>query len=116
MRCRILLPAFLLAMLCAAGMADADKRPPLPELKNPVLFNTPEADKVLAALQIFPPDNPWNEDISQLPVHANSAKLIASAGADKPLAYNLDMGFVLVPPDQKKVPVKITEYPDESDK
>ena len=25
------------------------------------------------------------------------------------------MGFILVPPDQKRVPVKITEYPDESD-
>jgi hypothetical protein len=26
------------------------------------------------------------------------------------------MGFVIVPPDQKKVPVKLTGYPDESDK
>src|SRR5207302_3813224 len=27
-----------------------------------------------------------------------------------------DMGFVLIPPDQKKVPVKIVAYPGESDK
>src|SRR5262249_20753724 len=95
---------------------EGRQRPKMPEVKAPVLFNTPEADKVLDALQVFPPDNPWNEDVSKLPVHPNSAKLIASVGPDKPLAYNLDMGFVLVPPDQKKVPVKMTEYSDESDK
>ena len=36
--------------------------------------------------------------------------LIASVGRDKILAYNLDMAFILVPPDQKRVPVKLTEY------
>src|SRR5262249_17307507 len=59
---------------------------------------------------------PWNEDVSGLPVLPNSDKIIAGVGADKSLAYNLDMGFILVPPDQKKVPVKLTGYPDESDK
>src|SRR5881227_1506328 len=76
---------------------------------------TPAADKVLAALQVFPPDNPWNEDVSKLPVHPVSAKMIAGIGADKKLAYNLDMSFILVPSDQKKVPVKLTSYPAESD-
>jgi hypothetical protein len=80
------------------------------------MFNTPEADKILAALQVFPPDNPWNEDISRLPVHPNSKKMIAGIGADKRLAYNRDMGFILVPPDQKKVPVKLGEGAAESDK
>jgi hypothetical protein len=87
----------------------------MPEVTRPVQFNTPEADAILAALQVFPPDNPWNEDISQRPVHPNSAKMIAGIGADKRLAYNLDMSFVLVPPNQKRVPVKITLYPAESD-
>ena len=41
--------------------------------------------------------------------------MIASIGADKNLGYNLDMGFVIVPPDQKQVPVKILDYPAESD-
>jgi hypothetical protein len=40
---------------------------------------------------------------------------VASIGADKPFRYNPDMGFVLVPPDQRRVDVKIVEYPDESD-
>jgi len=79
------------------------------------MFNTPEADRILAALQVFPPDNPWNEDISNRPVHRNSKNLIASVGALKNLAYNLDMAFILVPPDQKRVAVKLTAYSDESD-
>ncbi len=80
------------------------------------MFNTPEADKILAALQVFPPDNPWNEDISAHPVDRNSRNLIQSVGPDKNLAYNLDMGFILVPPDQKRVSVSVTDYPDESDR
>jgi hypothetical protein len=87
----------------------------LPQLTTPVLFNTPEADRILATLQVFPPDNPWNEDISDRPVHPDSAAIIRSIGADKPLGYNLDMNFVLVPPDQPRVPVRVTAYPEESD-
>ena len=34
----------------------------------------------------------------------------------KPLRYNPDMGFVLVPPGQKRVEVTIVDYPGESDK
>jgi hypothetical protein len=41
--------------------------------------------------------------------------MIAGIGADKSLAYNLDMGFILVPPGQKKVAVKLVTYPGESD-
>jgi hypothetical protein len=87
----------------------------MPELTRPVMFNTSEADRILAALQVFPPDNPWNEDISKRPVHPNSKRLVGSIGSEKHLAYNLDMGFILVPPNQKRVTVKITDYPHESD-
>ena len=80
------------------------------------MFDTPEADRVLAALQVFPPDNPWNADISRWPTHPNSKMIIASIGTDKPFRYNPDMGFILVPSDQKKVEVQIVSYPDESDK
>ncbi len=104
-------PLVMLTVLIAAG-AD---RPKMPEVTKTVLFNTPEADRILAALQVFPPDNPWNEDISSLPVHPNSAKMIASIGAAKSLQYNLDMSFILVPPDQQRVAVKLVSYPAESD-
>jgi hypothetical protein len=87
----------------------------LPAISRPVMFNTAEADAILATLQIFPPDNPWNADISAWPVHKNSAAIVASIGIDKPLRYNPDMAFIIVPPDQPKVPVHIVAYPGESD-
>jgi len=85
-------------------------------LTQPVLFNTREADAIVSKLQVFPADNPWNQVVTNWPLHANSKAIIAGIGADKPLRYNPDMTFVLVPPDQPKIPVTITAYPDESDK
>jgi len=105
----------ILASLISAGDTSPRKRPPMPSITQPVLFGTEAADRIMAALQVFPPDNPWNTDISALPVHSNSARIIASIGADKHLGYNLDMNFVIVPPNQPRVPVKILQYPKESD-
>ena len=106
------------AMLCGFSLAlvsFAADRPAMPAITAPVMFDTPEADKILEALQVFPPDNPWNEDISQRPLLTNSKEMIALIGPGKKLAYNLDMAFILVPPDQKRVDVKILLYPGESD-
>jgi hypothetical protein len=80
------------------------------------MFNTPRADAVLAALEIFPPDNPWNQLVDRWPLHPNSKAIVASVGNDKPLRYNADMAFIIAPPNQKRVDVKITGYPAESDK
>ncbi len=88
----------------------------MPTFAKPVDFFTPEADAICSALEIFPPDNPWNAVVSNRPVHPNSRNMIASIGLDKPLRYNADMGFVLVPPGQKRIPVKLGEYSGESDK
>jgi hypothetical protein len=82
---------------------------------QPVAFDSPEADLILEPLQVFPPSNPWNEDVSRRPVVSNSRAIIASIGEAKPLDFNLDMNFVLVPPNQPRVAVKITLYPAESD-
>jgi hypothetical protein len=90
-------------------------RPAVPAITAPVMFDTPEADAILAALQVFPAGNAWNRDISSLPVHKDSAGIIASIGADKSLNYNLDMCFIIVPANQPRVPVTITAYPAESD-
>ena len=108
----------LLALLVALGWVTgslAAGKPALPPLATPVLFNTAAADRILAGLQVFPPDNPWNEDVSKLPVLKNSKEMIAAIGADKKLAYNLDMAFVLVPANQRRVPLRILAYPGESD-
>jgi hypothetical protein len=112
---RTLVAALVATAIAGLGWAGARERPPLPAITQPVTFGTPEADRILEALQVFPPDNPWNQDVSRMPVHPDSARIVASIGSDKPLGYNLDMGFILVPPDQKRVPVKLLDYPAESD-
>lgn len=105
----------VLVGVTVAGQAPERRRPAMPEITQPVLFGTPEADRILGALQVFPPSNPWNREIGDLPVLPNSARIIASIGADKHLGFNLDMNFVIVPPNQPRVPVRILLYPDESD-
>ena len=40
--------------------------PAAPAITGPILFDTPEADAILAALEVFPPDNPWNQVVSEL--------------------------------------------------
>jgi hypothetical protein len=71
----------------------------------------------------FPGDNPWNQDVSNLPVDPNSALLIRSIGLDRPL--HPDFGadylgrpfgipYVVVPGTQPRVPVRFG-YADQSD-
>ncbi len=49
--------------------------PPIPS--TPLNTNPPK----IGSCQIFPSDNPWNTDISNYPVHPNSANFISSIGA-----------------------------------
>jgi len=114
-RSRTTVAGVVVAGLALLALAAARPRPAMPKITKPLTFDTAEADAVLAALQVFPPDNPWNQDVSGLPVHKDSAEIIAGIGAEKTLQYNLDMGFIIVPADQKRVEVKILDYPDESD-
>jgi len=118
----LLLTATLALPACSQAPATADparlariRAAKMPAITSPVSFDTPEADAILAALEIFPPDNPWNTPVEAWPVHPDSKAIVASIGATKPLRMNSDMGFVLVPPTQPKVPFKVTAYPDEAD-
>jgi hypothetical protein len=130
---RTLVPITLVALAAAlaAVAADPPKKPAasgdparleriraakMPAVTKPVSFDTAEADAICAALEVFPPDNPWNLLVEDWPVHPNSQKIVASVGADKPLRYNPDMGFVLVPPDQPRIDVKLVSYAGESDR
>jgi len=106
-------PLLLLACLAALGAAEGQAR--IPPLTRPVHFDSPEADQLLPRLRLVPADSPWREDISKLPVLPNSARMIASIGAGKKLACNLDMCFAIVPANQPRIPVKLLDYPDESD-
>jgi len=97
--------------LAAGGAGAAAARP----IAKPILFNTPEADAICALLQVFPTNNPWNTRIDDWPLHPDSQAIVAGIGADKPLRYNLDMAFILVPPDQRRVALTNVGYADESD-
>jgi hypothetical protein len=94
---------------------DGAGPPPLPDLG-------PGAS--LHGKRVLPADNPWNEDISGLPVDANSANLIASMGLGTGL--HPDFGtvwagapngipYIVVSGTQTKVAISFTPYGSESD-
>ena len=73
---------------------------------------------------VFPPNSPWNQDISTAPVDANSNNLIKSIGLNKPLhpdfgapyeGQPFGIPYVIVDGKQAKVPIHFTAYGDESD-
>lgn len=72
----------------------------------------------IGSCQVFPSDNAWNADVSQLPVHPSSDAIVNSIGRSKHL--HPDFGsvygipYVVVPGTQPKVPVSF-QYSDESD-
>ncbi len=84
-------------------------------VKQPILFNTPQADRLLSGMQIFPKTSAWHEDISKRPLHPDSARIVAHVGEGGHLAWNSDMAFVIVPARQATVPVAMVSYPGESD-
>ena len=86
-----------------------------PAFNMPLLFDTPEADAILASVQVLPPDHPFSQEVAALPLHPNSAKIIAKIGAETILWPEQDMNYVVVPPGQKKVAVKIVPPNGESD-
>ena len=96
---------------------------PVPVVTTPVQFNTPQADVIVAAMQIMPRDNSWNEVITNRPVHANSANIMARIRADlvavnasrNTLKVFSEMNYVLVPTTQPMVGIRFTGYPDDSD-
>jgi hypothetical protein len=93
---------------------------PPPEVTNSILFNTSNADAVVAAMQIFPVTNPWNECISNLPVLVNSDAMMARINTNVGSSHRVlelfqEMNFVLVPDSQPLVPIEFVDYPDESD-
>lgn len=93
---------------------------PPPVVTNSILFNTPQADAIVSAMQIFPTTNAWNEDISRRPLLTNSDAMIAQIIADlqttrRSLRVFQEMNFVLVPDAQPLASVNFIDYPDESD-
>jgi len=123
--------ALCLMLLAAAASLHAGERinhegrilGPAPVVTTPTLFNTPEADAIVAAMQIFPVDNALNEDISKRLPLSNSGAMITQIITDlvaghperNTLRIFQEMNFVLVPDNQAKVDVNLLDFPDQSD-
>ena len=97
-----------------AARRPEQSRPPS---NRPSLFNTPEADAIVAALQVYPPDNAWNQHVDRWPeVHASSRNIISTPDPRREQAAALPnydaMGLCpSATHGQKKVNVRITDYP-----
>ena len=57
----------------------------MPKIDKAIPFDTPEADAICSALEVLPPNNPWNLVVEDWPLHPNSKNIIASIGPTKPL-------------------------------
>jgi hypothetical protein len=116
---------FLLVLLTCVARAERINHEgrilgPAPSVTQPILFNTPVADAVVAAMQIMPRDNPWNEDISRRPIHPDSDAIITQITSDlsstrRTLRPFYEMNYVLVPDNQPRVTIPFFNYADESD-
>lgn len=81
----------------------------------------------IGSCPLLPAGHSLNQDVSQLPLHPNSAAYVGSIGTDRNVhpdfgAADLGQGpggfgipFKVVPESQPKLPVTFTEYPEESD-
>jgi len=122
--------AMLLMTLLARGLSAAERinhegriLGAMPVVTNAILFNTPQADAGISALQVYPRDHAWNEDISRRPVLGNSAAMIhliatnlASGGTSRTNVRAFqEMNFVLVPDNQPLLPISFVTYPSQSD-
>lgn len=85
-------------------------------------FGAQAATPMVDGCQVFPPENPWNTDISNAPIHPNSANYIANILANGGDNVHPDFGedpsygipWITVPGTQPLVPITI-DYDDESD-
>ena len=79
------------------------------------------AGPTIGGCRVFPPDNPWNQDISAAPVDPMSDAYLASIGATGHLhpdtGSNPSYGipYTIVGPAQPLVPITFTAYGDQSD-
>lgn len=78
------------------------------------------AATMVAGCPVFPAANPWNQDVSKLPVAPRSARYVQSIGLGARLhpdfaSHTYGIPFKVVPKTQKRVPIHFTDYGDESD-
>lgn len=78
---------------------------------------------VIGGCEVFPSDNAWNQDVSNLPVDPRSDSYITSINAGGRTRLHPDFGsdpsygipYLVVPATQPLVPINFVEYGDQSD-
>ncbi len=116
--------AVLIGGLAVAGAAGAavttiDRPATVGETADRI----PAKGPIVGGCSVFPTDNALNHEISQAPLHPNSAAIIATIQGSGGTRLHPDFGenpnygipFVIVPGDQPLVPITYTAYGDESD-
>jgi hypothetical protein len=91
--------------------------------RTPTPTSAPGSAPMVGGCQMFPANNPWNTDISNYPVHPNSANFITAINAGGRTKLHPDWGgdgeygipYIVVPPTQPMVSITWTAYGDESD-
>lgn len=81
------------------------------------------ASPTVAGCPVFPPDDPWNTEVSAAPRHPRSDAILANIAAHGPMRLHADFGAIArhgipyrgVSREQELVPVTFDEYGDESD-
>lgn len=112
-------PALLLAVAGSIVLGAACVTP-TPSPQPPPATPSMVRNGSLAGCPVLPTDNPWNQDVSTLPVAAGSASYVASIGAAGHLHPDFGGGgaygipYVTVA-SQPPVSVNFTAYGDESD-
>jgi hypothetical protein len=116
--------AFQIMRACGLGITNADLNSITMNNEQRTMDNpgatTNNQSPTIAGCSIFPADNPWNEDISSLPVNVNSNAYIAAIGSSKGLhpdfGENEQYGipYNIADNSTKKVSVSF-DYADESD-
>jgi len=114
---------FATSAFLGAGVSPEVARASAATLASAGAADVPVGPNAPIGFRLFPPDNPWNTDISGLPVERDSAAYLARMGLDTEV--HPDFGtvwagapngipYVLVRGTQPKVPITFY-YADESD-
>lgn len=135
-----MLAGFMGLVTCLAVTAPTPSRPPavVAQVASPLtswinasnaytaylpLVQRSTGSPTIAGCPVFPPDNPWNRDISNDPVDPNSAHYIASINSTGNKFLHADFGsymgygipYTVVPGTQPMVPITFDEFGGESD-
>jgi hypothetical protein len=99
----------LLSLAVLASCGQSNPTPPVPGSATSSLDVIQPTVPVVGGCAIFPPNNPWNTDISSYPLDRRSAKYIAALPGNLHPDFGRDphygIPFNIVPSTQKKVPV-----------